>query len=369
MDVKKIKLSPFWLAILAAIGVLLFALVPYIFSMIAEKKRVNGALRRLAMDLKTAKDGTPSKQDIQSWQEYRSKVVGAYNDVTKFYSDSDKVLERWFQGLNVNVNGVPARDAFMTRYNDEAQQLENKLGQKPHEVKIGIEDENQARKLRGGFNWEMLTPANWNVIAAGGEADEVHVLRELQKRYWARQRLANAILNGGVKVNRIVDFRFFKKLHDKLGNEFWEQYPTKAEEVIHWQGVSAGMTGQPVGFGETDLPNELGKTLTFGFAIELPYSEVPKAIREMLNPGNQAAAQEPMLVNLIGTHVTIRDQNEPLVTYSYELNNDADKQAKHADALKKAGGDKARPVLLAVTCQIIDFDSAKVKKFDKSGAN
>src|SRR4029453_12270690 len=161
---------------------------------------------------------------------------------------------------------------------------------------------------------------------------------------------------------------FFKKLHDKLGSAFWEQYSTKQEDVVHWQGVNAGMTGQPIGFVETDLPNELGKTLTFGFAIELPYSEVPKAIREMLNPGNQPAAQEPMLVNLIGTHVTIREQNEPIVTYTHILGDDADKKAKEAAALKNAGGDKARPVLLAVTCQIIDFEPAKVKKFEK-GSN
>jgi hypothetical protein len=368
MDMKKIKLSPFWLAVVAAIGVLVIVLVPYIFTMINTKKKENMALRRLAGTLKEAKEGTPSKQDIESWQEYRSKVVRAYTDVTKFYSDSDKVLERWFPGLNLGADGDPARDAFMTRYNDEGQQLENKLGAKPYEVKIGIEDDQPGRKNRGGFNWEALTPADWNVIAAGGAADEKHVLRELQKRYWARQRLANTILNGGVKVNRVVDFRFFKKLHDKLAQAPWEQYSTKAEDIIHWQGVNAGMTGQPNGFGETDLPNELGKTLTFGFAIELPYSEVPKAIREMLNPGNQAAAQEPMLVNLIGTHVTIRDQNEPVVGYTFELGNETDKATKHADALKKAGGDKARAVLLAVTCQIIDFEPAKVKKFDK-GAN
>jgi len=368
MDMKKLKLSPFWLAVLAAVGVLLFALVPYIFTMINEKKKLNLKLRSLASTLKDAREGTPSKDDIASWQRYRGDVVRAYNDVTKFYTDSDKVLERWFQGLNVDASGHPARDAFMTRYNDEGQQLENKLSGKPYEVKFGSEEPAPGQKAKGGFNWESLSPADWNVIAGGGEAEEKHVLRELQKRYWARQRLANAILNGGVKVNRIVDFRFFKKLHDKLGQAPWEQYSTRAEEIIHWQGVNAGTTGQPMGFGETDLPNELGKTLTFGFAVELPYSEVPKAIREMLNPGNQAAAQEPMLVNLIGTHVTIRDQNEPQVTYSYIIGDEADKAAKHADALKKAGGDKARPVLLAVTCQIIDFDPPKVKKFDK-GAN
>jgi hypothetical protein len=70
-----------------------------------------------------------------------------------------------------------------------------------------------------------------------------------------------------------------------------------------------------------------------------------------------------MLVNLIGTHVTIRDQNEPVVRFNFELGNKADEDAKRADALAKAGGDKARPVLLAVTFQIVDFDPTKVKKF------
>ena len=103
-----------------------------------------------------------------------------------------------------------------------------------------------------------------------------------------------------------------------------------------------------------------------GFAVELPYSEVPKAIREILNPGNEAAAQERMLVNLIGTHVTIRDQNEPVVKFTFAKGNAADEATKKAEALSKSGGDKPKPVLLAVTCQIVDFDPTKVKKFEKS---
>ena len=108
--------------------------------------------------------------------------------------------------------------------------------------------------------------------------------------------------------------------------------------------------------------------MTFGFAVELPYSEVPKAIREILNPGNGAQAQD-MLINLIGTHITIRDQNLPTVSYLFMKGDAADEAAKKDEALKRAGGDKARPVLLAVTCQIIDFDSMKVKKFESKAAN
>jgi len=107
--------------------------------------------------------------------------------------------------------------------------------------------------------------------------------------------------------------------------------------------------------------------MTFGFAVELPYSEVPKAIREILNPGNGAQAQD-MLINLIGTHITIREQNVPLVNFMFIRGDAADEAAKREAALKKAGGDKAHPVLLAVTCQIIDFDASRVKKFESKAA-
>jgi hypothetical protein len=354
---NKIKLSPFWLGVLVA-GIVLIALLGAIVmpqrSVLARKKR---NVSSIANDLKSAKDGTPSRQDIDSWNKYKGEVTTAYKAVTDFYTVSDKYLERWFPGILLGGDGDPSRDVFTARYNDEGVKLEEQLKKK--DVKIGFEDEDPTRKGKFGFNWESISPNDWALI----QTDEKPVLRELQKRFWARQRLANAILNGGVKVQRILDFRFFKKLHEKLSNAPWEQYQYKNEETIHWPAVNAGQNGQPINFVETDLPNDLGRTLTFGFAVELPYSEVPKAIREILNPGNEATTAERMLVNLIGTHVTIREQNDPKVSFTYIKDDAADEAAKKADALAKSGGEKPRSVLLAVTCQIVDFDPSKVKKF------
>src|SRR5688572_8219664 len=150
MDMKKIKLSPFWLGIVASLGVLLAVFLVLVAPMFAKKTQENTKLRRLAGDLKSAKDGTPSKQDIEAWQKYRSEVIRAYNDVTKFYTDSDKHLERWFPNLLVGADGDPARDAFMARYVDEGNQLESKLSAKPHEVKIGFEQEQPGQRAKGG---------------------------------------------------------------------------------------------------------------------------------------------------------------------------------------------------------------------------
>jgi len=359
---KKPQLSPFWLGMVAAGGILILIFALLVLPKMTTRSTLTKRIGTKAKELNAAKEGTPSQADIESWTKYRGELVRSYSDIVKFYTDSDKVLERWFPNL-VPGDGIPSRDAFMSRYLDEGGQLEKKLMDKPFEVKIGVEEE--GKKAKFGFNWEKIEPAMWNQIAGAGAADETGVLRELQKRYWARQRLANIIMNGGVKISHIHDFRFFKKLHPALNNAPWEQPPSKPDEIVHWQGVGANLQGQAVGFVETDLPSDMGKTLTFGFAVELPYGEVPKAIREILNPGNGAQAQD-MLINLIGTHITIREQNSPLVTYSFIKGDPADEAAKKADALAKAGGDKARPVLLAVTCQIIDFDSTKVKKFEKA---
>jgi hypothetical protein len=359
---KKPQLSPFLLGVAAAGGILIVIAALLVAPKYSQKQRLTAKIRTKEKDLEAAKDGTPSRADIESWNKYRAELVRSYGDITKFYMDSDKVLERWFPNLLLGGDGDPARDTFMSRYLDEGAQLEKRLTDKPFEVRIGIDDGNGGRP-KFGFNWEAIQPQMWGAIAAGGPADEKAVLHELQKRYWARQRLANIILNSGVKVSHIIDFRFFKLLHPSLNNAPWQTYPSKPDEIIHWQGIGANMQGQPINFTETELPLGLGTTLTFGFAVELPYSEVPKVIREILNPGNGAQAQD-MLINLIGTTVTVKEQNVPKIDYTFIKGDAADEAAKKADALLKAGGDRPRPVLLAVTCQIIDFDSTKVRKFD-----
>src|SRR5579872_1895474 len=244
---KKPQLSPFWLGMIAAAGILVLLFSVVVFPMITREKTLKGKVRNKVNELKSAMEGTPSRSDIESWNKYRSELVRSYGDITKFYVDCDKVLERWFPNLLVGADGVPARDTFMARYLDEGKQLQDKLTAKPYEVRIGIEDD-PTKPPKFGFNWEQIQPQMWGAIAAAGPTDEVSVLRELQKRYWARQRLANIILNSGVKVSHIIDFRFFKKLHPTLNSAPWETMASKPDEIIHWQGVGANPQGQPVGF-------------------------------------------------------------------------------------------------------------------------
>jgi hypothetical protein len=313
----------------------------------ADKLRttINRTLASKLRDVKVAGD-----PDIRAYQEYRGALVGSYKSITDFYKGTNTYLERWLPGVPED----PPRDSFIARYQEEIEKIEKAVKEKGTAIGVG-------EPVRFGFNWEKPQVGDWGqVMQFGGAAEEKRVLRELQKRFWARQRVANAIVNGGVKVTRVHDFRFFKKLHDRIQGPEWEQSP-QGPNVVLYQGVGANpQGGPPQNFTEFDLPGELGKTMTYGFALQLPYSEVPKVLREILNPANESKPDQRLLVNIIGTHVTIRNQHEPEVTITYEQGKQDVKQAKIDEIKAKT---KPLDVLLSVTCQIIDFEPAKVKDF------
>src|SRR5262245_61135350 len=99
VDRKKIKLSPFWLRVIPAFAVLLFGLFPMVMTKAAGVDKKRREVKRVADDVKGAREGTPSKTDIESWNKYRADVTRAYKDVTDFYAVSDKRLERWFPDI------------------------------------------------------------------------------------------------------------------------------------------------------------------------------------------------------------------------------------------------------------------------------
>lgn len=358
------KINVFWASLGSALGLLLILYIMMVWPKMGERTKVERQLNMLVTELNGAVAETPGKPDIDGWKKYREEAKRAYKDITKFYADNDKALERWFPGME-----NPNRGSFMTKYRDEGAKLEAELLKKG--CQVGLQDGDpedpdakDAKKKRLGFNWEALEIPHWNAITQAGPEEEQKVLGELQKRFWARQRVANLVLTSGVKASRVLDFRFFKRLHPAVSNPPWDALP-QAKEGITYQGLGGeGGNAFRGGFQEFDLPNELGKTLTFGAAIELPYSEVAKALREVLSTGGQPGANEALLISLVGAHVTIRTQNEPYVTYEYKEGDKQDEAAKREKALQDA---KARDVLLTFTCQIIDFDPSKVKNFDAPG--
>jgi hypothetical protein len=355
---NKLKQNAFWIGFWVALAAVVVFFAAVVMPLMTDRSNLSdprtGKIPRLLRELEGAVPGEP---DIKGWIDYRDLMKSEYAKIVNQYKAADESLEAWFAGMEQD----PPRGRFMTRYADEIKKLEEQL--KAAKVTIGIPvSEADPERLRLGFNWEEPTTEHWAMLPpadpAKGELGEKGILKNLQKRFWARKRMANVILLGGVKVSRILDFRFVKALHERIPSPAWEQ--SAPAEVPGYPGFDVQGSGVIRNYGEYDLPLNLGKTITFCFSVELPFSEVPKFIREFLNPAGEAS-KDKLPVSITGSRVTIREQNDPVVRFEYPSDKPDMKKAKE-DEIRK--NQQSRNVLLAVTCQIIDFDASKIDTFE-----
>lgn len=343
---KQLRQNLFWVGVALAVAVLAVLYVILVVPQHARKSKLQASISGRAGILSKLDGPVPGDPDIEAWKGYQERLQKEYAEILKYYTDCDSQLERWFEGLPAE----PGRDAFMARYRDEAQAIEKKLQDKG--VRIGLEfDEERKEKARGGFNWEEPSLDDWDKINQV-PGDLLKVLKILQKRFWLRQRVADVILEGNVKVSRVLDFRFLRRLNERLQNPPWE-IPIMGSPVPPFPTGSGAL-------GEFELPDGLGRTLTFRFGVELPFGEVHRFIQEFLNP----AARQRLLLILPQAHVTIRSQNQPEVTITYEEGNLEQKQREQ----EKVKAMRApRDVRLVLTCQALDFEPSKAKSFGGSG--
>ena len=350
----QLKKHAFWIAIgvaaAALIGVFVGLILPGKLDIDKQRKSLSGAVASLQ------REDPPANSVLKDYDALKEKMIGSYGKITAFYAASDKHFERWFPGLPEN----PDRGSFQAKYDGMIQELEKELATKG--AKVGLPAIDDPTKTYLGFSWEQPDVAQWGQINSGGPGEEQRVLKEIQKRFWIRQRVANIVLRGNVKVSGITHFRFFKRLTDKLQTPSWEN-PGQGRDVVVWPGVrSESGGGFARNFAEFDLPNELGRTMTFGFALDLPYSEVPKVLKEILNPDIEPRGEsgaDRLLVNLLGAEVTTQEQNDPVIDFTYFKGNAPQQTEAKAKAVAQI---KARNVRMAVTCQVIDFEPSKVAK-------
>ena len=353
---NKLKQNAFWAGVVIAGAALVITFGALVAPKWARKSGLQSRVKGVWRNLEKEKT-FPSDADIETHKEQRGKIIKAYGEFGTFYTQSSERLQQWFPDLKLAANADPNRGNFMASYRLEKDKIEAALKEKG--VKIGIGDE--TTRINYGFNWEDPQPADFDRMGA----DDKKVLKEMQKRFWARQRVATTILtiindtqNPG-KVNRVHDFRFFRKLHAQLSGT-WDSFPS-AQDAVNYMAVGAQPNMAPQNFQEYELPQKLGRTMTFGFALELPYSQVPRVISEILNPAAEKGVANRLLVNVVGSHVSIREQNQPSEPVVFTVGD----EAARAEAIKKVK-DAVKPidVMLTMTCQLIDFEPSELKKLD-----
>ncbi|MBI2899423.1 MAG: hypothetical protein HYY17_04515 [Planctomycetes bacterium] len=382
----KLKQNPFLAAMIGA-GVVLLALAGILlYPALDEKGNFQKKVKSVQLSLRAASTDTPGRPDIESWnnpasapskdrKDYAGKLTWSYRNIALFYAQYDWNLEWW------KTNGEPrdpeklkADEIEKFRAAPSRGEIEGKIRDwatgpeglqatlKKKNVAVGMKREEEIAdpgQHNYGFNWE--SDIRWNEIK---EEEVLPVLKTLQKRYWIRERIANACLDKSISVQRIVDVYFFRPLHPKLVGKWGERPQTGTENEILYVSHVIPKRLDRSKFEEYDLPGELGKTITFGVTVDLMYAEVPKFVRKLmdldLNPR--------ILVSVIGTRVVVLDQNRAEETYDYNdyegdpTKTEAERKAKEEEKLKEF---KPKPVRLFLTCQVVDFDAAKVPDWAK----
>jgi hypothetical protein len=353
------KLNPF-LAAMAGAGALLLILAGVlVYPAWDETGTIEKQVKGLQSQLSMAAMDTPGRPDIESWndgqiaaaakdeKDYYGKLVWSYKNVANFYLTYDVNLEWW------KTHGEPPMDIAKASPEELAKlQRDPSRGDEKKGIQIGVKDETSTEPTLG-FNWETNIP--WSELKGD---EEKLVLKTLQKRYWIRERIANICLSKDLRVNALIDVYFPALVHKNVRTGVGEH----PEKYVGDPSKKAGRDR----FEEFELPGGLGKTLTFGVTVELPYGEVPKFVRSMLSTD----IAPRLLVNILSTRVMIVDQNAPEESYTVDVyeNKSADENAKLKAAAKDEFYKKVqpKPVRLKLLCQVIDFDAAKLPDWAKA---
>lgn len=384
----KLKQNPFLAAMVGAGALLVILAGVLVYPAWDETGTTEKKVQGLQMSLSNAAMDTPGEEDIRSWddgefaasadkeKDYFGKVVWSYKNVVNFYLQYDFALEWWMTkgtppadlskltpAEYAKLDETPTVGALGLKIQDAAKAIEKQLTDRG--IEVGLKHPTEETERIHGFNWEK----NVSAIETLPQEEQRAVLKLLQKRYWIRERVANVCLKDKddkdkVKVKALVDVWFIRLLHlTKLTDAGPGGHDISyTKEGTLWDKVFKDRSR----FDELDLPGGLGKTITFGVTVDLPYGEVSKFIRKFLH----ADLEPRMLVTILDSRVMVIEQNKPWDTFVYtkdeNLSSEENAKAKAEAEEKFNKGIQPKPVRLQLLCQVIDFDTAKLPEWAKA---
>src|SRR5437868_9274410 len=149
----KLNIDRFWVGMGLAAGCLVLLWSLGLAPKFIRRSKLQAELASRARALELAKEATPSRADIESWNKYRSELLQSRLQISKYYVENSKTFLSWFPDVPKGPDGDPAREAFVARYRDEAAKLEKRLSG----VAVGDVEGDRAP----GFNWEDLGVDRW----------------------------------------------------------------------------------------------------------------------------------------------------------------------------------------------------------------
>lgn len=340
---NKLKQDPF-LAAMAGAGVLIVLFFAYIvFFSWSGNSEIYENLGYSVKDPASLKD--PATQapvagqpDIDAYRARKEEYGKIYADIVDNYRKADASFESFFTpGLR------PSQ--FLDPYRNRIQQLEEALGRDGIALRPPADpaDPEATAALPSAFRWEIPTAEQW----ARNPRQEEHA-RLLQKRFWIRQRIADAARSVGKQgLSRLIDVTFF----DPDAGLGLDNAPAREGEIKLEDYPAAPAQGQK----EYALPDNIGRTITFGCTAEVMYGAIPRFLRDLLRAPTPGSPQ--ILVNLVGLRVYTLQQNDFEADIKFDPNkNDGDQKKQEAEKALRP-----QPVTIQVTCTVIDYKDQEKK--------
>ncbi|HTF57988.1 MAG TPA: hypothetical protein VK661_12215 [Planctomycetota bacterium] len=354
---------------LAAVAAFVVLVLPEWNQASAKNTQITKAGTEIGGELPTL----PGSLNIEEWEKHRGDLQAQYDRTLGDIVQLDKSLEQWFDGLD----STSTFDTFLTRYNDERERLEVELISKG--VLIGsprMEGDKQVESKSPGFNWvtrdHLRLP--FSTQEQQNQAKEI-----LQKRFNVCRAIVNAITGDKGKPSRLLDVTFLEKpafIQTSLSGGTPEVRAAliPVDSKIYFKGIfplmelllplngeEEGKEAKEEGEGkESKTKKYLGRTLTFGFAVEMKYQDMPDLVHNLLHP-----TVEPILnVSIIGLNVFVPVPNPPKKeeTVTGKASEEAEVRKKYADMEANC----PPPVVhVYVACQVFDFDPAGIPTFVK----
>jgi hypothetical protein len=247
-----------------------------------------------------------------------------------WYKGYDAVLDQWFEGLP----NPPAIGAFKAQYDTLRDKMKADL--ESAGIHVGVRPQGGESTLltpgpaaSGGLLWEEVGAPNSPSIL------------EIQKRFWIRKRIVDALLQIQQEAPKAV--AAFEEIRFAPGTRATgEEYP-----------------GWP--YQTFDLPGKYGEVITCGIRVEITNAVIPKFLKLLLETD---APGPKLLTHLRGMRIVpieaLPDRIDEFIKVQAGESQDAAKQ-KRLDELKKEWA-APRPVRLFVTYDVFDFDGEKLAK-------
>lgn len=363
----------FWMVCGAAVVLLMVLAVLLFYPLMTKEKdfRKSIASRSLPVGQVHANlANIPGEPGIDAHRRRREELTADYRALLDDLRKNDEIFERWFKEIyQENSHNMVTPNYFDQHYKAKRGYLKSILKQK---VELGYPSTKNEAGISQDSSLRASEDLSWE---SDIDLASPAVLSQLQKRYWIREMVADAVLHSGARVARLEDIYFPPEAATSPPFKY-DPYNTNEFVLIRRLKEKNIKDSQ---WHERQIPDSLGETITFGVSLQVYYADIPMFLSYLLSDAKPQIpdvkddvyagreVDKPLIfLDILGCSVkgvVPCAGNSPTEERQVDRTAKSDKAEMIKDALeyiRKEYGSK--PLRLILTCEALDYDGKAIAK-------